>query len=80
MIKNTKPVEIILHINEDLQGKQIDHLENLLSKDNGITKAQVNPKRRHLMLVDYLPGIVTARDVLSYVRNRGYHAELVGGW
>lgn len=80
MRKNKKPVEIILHINEELQGKQIDHLENLIRHDNGITRAQVSPKRNHLMLVDYIPEIVTARDVLSYVRNRGYHAELVGGW
>ena len=79
MIKNRKPVEIILHINENLKIEQINHLESLLGNDEGITDARMNLKRKHLMLVDYIPGVVTAREVLSYVHNHGYHAELVGG-
>ena len=39
---------------------------------------RVNRSRKHLMLVDYLPGVVTARQVLNYVRNKGYNAALVG--
>ena len=80
MTENTKPVEIVLHIDENLQIKQINHLESLLNDDNGISNVRVNLRRNHLMLVDYIPGVVTARQVLSYVRNHGYHAELVGGW
>jgi len=80
MTENTKPVEIVLHIDENLQIKQINRLECLLNDDSGISNVRVNLRRNHLMLVDYIPGVVTARQVLSYVRNHGYHAELVGGW
>jgi len=79
MKKATKPVEIILHINEELQSTQINSLESSLSNDNGITSARFNPKRNHLMLVDYMPEIVSAREVLGYVHNRGYQAALIGG-
>ena len=79
MTKNKKPVEIVLHINENLEIEQINHLESLLCSDDGVTDARVNLKRNHLMLVDYVPGLVTAREVLNYVRNYGYRAKLVGG-
>ena len=79
MHKVTKPVEIILHINEELQSTQINNLESSLSNDNGITNARFNPNRNHLMLIDYLPEVISAREVLGYVQNRGYQAALVGG-
>lgn len=80
MTKNKKPVEIVLHINENLKIEQINHLESLLCSDNGVTDARVNLKRNHLMLVDYIPGLVTAQEVVNYVRDYGYRAELVGGF
>lgn len=79
MTQNAKPVEITLHIKETLQMQQINHLESLLCDDDGIADVHVNQQRSHLMLVDYIPGVVTSRDILSYVRNHGYHASLTGG-
>ena len=78
MSKNNNPVNIVVHINEDLQQEQIDMLETSLGSDAGIKEARVNRKRKHLMLVDYLPGVIPARQVLDYVRNKGYNAVLVG--
>ena len=79
MLKVTKPVGIILHVNEKLQGTEINSLESSLSNDNGVTNARFNPTRNHLMMVDYLPEVVSAREVLSYVHKRGYQAALIGG-
>ena len=79
MLKVAKPVGIILHINEDLQSAQINNLESSLGNNNGITKARFNTKRNHLMLVDYMSDVVSAREVLGYVHNHGYQASLVGG-
>ena len=78
MSKNNKPVNIVVHINEELQQEQIDMLETSLGSDAGIKDVRVNRKRKHLMLVDYLPGIIPARQVLDYVKNKGYNAVLVG--
>ena len=77
-MSNNSSVGIVVHISEDLHQEQISMLESSLGNDEGVTQARVNRNRKHLMLVDYLPGVVTARQVLDYVRNKGYNAALVG--
>ena len=62
----------------DLKQDQISMLETSLGNDEGVTNARINPDRKHLMLIDYVPGVISARQVLSYVTNKGYNAALVG--
>jgi len=76
---NNNPVGIVVHIIEELQHEQIDKLETSLGSDAGVKEARVNRDRRHLMLVDYMPGLITARQVIDYIRSKGYNAVLVGG-
>jgi len=78
MNKNN-PVGIVVHIIEELQHEQINKLETSLGSDAGVKEARVNRDRKHLMLVDYMPGIITARQVLDYIKSKGYNAVLVGG-
>ena len=73
------PVGIVIHINDELQQEQISKLENSLGSDAGVKKVRINRDRSHFMLVDYMPTIVTARQVINYVKNKGYNAVLVGG-
>ena len=75
MSKNNKPVNIVVHINEELQQEQIDMLETSLGSDAGIKEVRVNRKRKHLMLVDYDPQDIAALDLLGKVRSHGVHAE-----
>ena len=78
MSKNNNSAGIVVHISEDLHHVQISMLETSLGNDEGVTSARVNRDRKHLMLVDYMPGVVTAQQVLNYVTNKGYKAALVG--
>lgn len=78
-MRNNNPVGIVVHIIEELQHEQINKLESALVTDKGVKEARVNRDRKHLMLVDYMPGIITARQVLNYIQNKGYNAVLVGG-
>ncbi len=78
MSNNNNPVGIVVHINEELQQDQISKLEASLGSDSGIKGAHINRERKHLMLVDYMPGVTTARQVINNVRNKGYNAVLVG--
>ena len=73
------PVGIVIHIKDELQQEQISKLENSLGSDAGVKEARINRDRNHFMLVDYMPSIVTARQVINYVKNKGYNAVLVGG-
>ena len=75
---NNNPVGIVVHINEELQQEQIEKLETSLGSDAGVKKVHINRSRKHLILVDYIPGIIHARQVIDYVKNKGYNAVLVG--
>jgi len=79
MSNNNNPVGIVIHINEVLQQEQISKLENSLGSDAGVKEARINRNRNNFMLVDYMPSVVTARQVINYVKNRGHNAVLVGG-
>ncbi len=79
MSNNNNHVGIVVHINEELQHEQINKLETSLGSDAGVKEARINRDRSHLMLVDYMPGVITAREVINYVKNKGYNAVLVGG-
>ena len=78
-MSNKNPVGIVIHINEELQQEQISKLENSLGSDAGVKEARINRDRSHFMQVDYIPSIVTARQVINYVKSKGYNAVLVGG-
>ena len=78
-MSNNHSVGIVVHISENLQQEQINSLESSLGSDKGVKTARINRDRRHLMLVDYMPGVITARQVINYVRNKGYNAA-VAGW
>ena len=72
-------VEIVVHIDETLDDKNLSQLEESLCQDFGIECVRIHPNRQHLMLVDYLPDNVDTMQVLNYVKNKGVNAELVGG-
>lgn len=72
-------IEVVIHIDESLSTPDIASLEQSLCEDYGIEKAHVNPTRQHLMLVDFSPESVNSMQVLDYVKNKGVHAELIGG-
>ena len=72
-------IEVIVHIDESLSNPDIADLESSLCEDYGIEKVHINPTRQHLMLIDFSPEDVNSLQVLDYVKNKGVHAELIGG-
>ena len=70
--------DIVIHIDEELDDARIHELERDLSMRAGVVSACVHEDRRHLMVVDYDPQDVRSADLLSHVRARGLHAELIG--
>ncbi len=72
-------IEIVIHIDESLSTPDISDLEKSLCEDHGIEKVHINPTRQHLMLIDFSPEDVNSSQVLDYVKNKGVHAELIGG-
>jgi hypothetical protein len=71
-------VNLVVHIDEELSDHQIEDLEHELAFAPGITSACIHERTRHLMVVDYDPKMARSIDILSNVKQRGYHAELIG--
>ncbi|MGB3917387.1 MAG: heavy-metal-associated domain-containing protein [Thiothrix litoralis] len=75
---NRYDVAVVMHIDEELSDMEIHTLEHDLSFSHGIRSACINGRTRHLMVVDYDPEQAYSYDILSTVRDRGYHAALIG--
>jgi len=73
-----KTVDLIIHIDEELDDTRIHEIEKSLIQNEGVHSACVHEKARHLMLVDYDPDDVASGQLLEHVQAQGFHAELVG--
>lgn len=71
-------VEIVIHVDEDLNEQQRASLIEALEQQEGVEKAIFTEHRRHLMLIDYDAGKLKALDVLGFVRQEHVNAELIG--
>jgi hypothetical protein len=69
----------VVHINESLSDDQIHNIEKTLSSVRGIVSACTHNKTPHLMVVDYDPQTIHARELLSHLQRSGVHASLIGG-
>jgi hypothetical protein len=69
----------VVHINESLSDDQIHHIEKNLSVVQGIVSACAHTKTPHLMVVDYDPQTIHARELLFHFQRSGVHASLIGG-
>jgi hypothetical protein len=73
-----KNVEIIVHINETLDGITRDGLKATILESKGVFSAEFCPLRFHLLLVQYDRTKVNSREVLSKVVANNLSAQLVG--
>lgn len=75
-MKNT--VDIIIHINEQLNNKERIKLSGEVSQIDGIISAGFEGKLSHLMVVAYDNLKTRHVEIVAGVRNRGLNAQLVG--
>jgi hypothetical protein len=69
----------VVHINESLSADQIHHIERKLSDVKGVVSACAHVKTPHLLVVDYDPRTLEAKQLLRYIHRSGLHAALIGG-
>ncbi|MGF1548604.1 MAG: heavy-metal-associated domain-containing protein [Thiotrichales bacterium] len=70
--------DIVVHIDETLDEHRLRDLEKDLGTATGIISACVHENRRHLLVVDYDPDLISSQRILHSVRHHGVHAELIG--
>lgn len=71
-------VEIIVHINETLDGVTRNSLQAAILEDNGVFSAEFCPLRYHLLLVQYNRTKLNSQDVLAKVVAQNLTAQIVG--
>jgi len=71
-------VEVLVHVDENLDEMQRQDLAGFLESTDGIESAEFCPLRFHLMLVQYNRERMNSQDVLGQVKSRNVHAELIG--
>jgi hypothetical protein len=68
-----------VHINESLSADQIHDIERELAGVRGVVSACAHEKTPHLLVVDYDPRALEARQLLHHFQRSGLHAALIGG-
>ena len=71
-------VDVLIHVNEDLDNRQQVELEQSLRELDGVIAPRFNSTHPHLMLVAFNPRHVQSRTLLKQVESVGYHAQLIG--
>lgn len=69
----------VVHINEFLSAEQIHELERDLADISGVVSACAHKKTPHLLVVDYDPRALEARQLVQHFERSGLHAALIGG-
>jgi hypothetical protein len=75
---NIHQVEIVIHVDNQLDEDQRNKLVSSIEGREGVEKAIFTKGREHLMLIDYDPNKIRSMDVLGFVRDEHINAELVG--
>lgn len=75
---NLHQVEVVVHVDDELNEGQQAEMVRRLRGCEGIEDAHFTPGRSHLLLIDYDRDRIQSRDVLGYVRQNHAGAELVG--
>lgn len=73
-----KMVDILVHVNEDLNQPGQEALEKVVCDMPGVFSVHIPARKSHLMLVDYNPDWTSSKSIMGRVRASGLHAQLVG--
>lgn len=69
---------IMVDVKQVLSHKNSDELVRELGEMQGVSRARVSPRVRHLVLVDYDPKVTDSQRILGTVMRHGFDARLVG--
>lgn len=71
-------VDIVVHIDEEIEEDKRYDIVNELKNSKGIYSAEFCPLRFHLMVLGYDRDLINSKEVLARVESQKVHAQLVG--
>ncbi len=70
--------DIILHIDNDLDTKMREAVENELRSINGVISVHMPEDKPHLVEVAYNPSAVKSENIVHSIRELAGHVEMAG--
>lgn len=73
-----KSVDVILHINENLDLSARESLRDELMRIDGVMAAEADTAKQHLMIIEYNPDVTDPASFVELAKQRGLHTQLIG--
>jgi hypothetical protein len=70
--------EVVVHVNEALDGDRCEVFEQEMRDVRGVLDLSFCRTRHHLMIVQYLPEVVSSVDIIGHIRRLAGEAQLIG--
>lgn len=70
--------DVVIHINESVDHNRRVEIADAIRARAGVMGVAHHDEKPHLLIVEYNPGQVQAKDLLQVALDKGVHAQLVG--
>lgn len=70
--------DVTLHVDQNLNPEELEKLESAIRQKEGVVSVHINPKKNHLVVVEYNPKTMNSTELVDILRTRGLHGELIG--
>lgn len=70
--------DVVIHINESVTHDRRVEIADIVRNQAGVMGVAHHDEKPHLMIVEFDPAEVHAKDLLQVVLDQGVHAQLVG--
>lgn len=70
--------DVVIHINESVDHDQRTAIADLVRAHSGVMAVSHHDEKPHLMIVEFDPEQVHAKELLQVVLDQGVHAQLIG--
>ena len=76
---STREIDIVVHIDEDLDAQNKHRVEYTMLKATGIGYAAFDKYREHLLIIGYDPSRTDSSKILNLVKQQHLNPELIVG-
>ena len=70
--------DVVIHINESVEHDRRVEIADAIRDQEGVMGVAHHDEKPHLLIVEYDPARVHAKDLLEVALDQGVHAQLVG--
>jgi len=75
---DNKMVDIMLHIDEEIDSQEREILRDTLLHTDGVMAADTHDTRPHLLIIEYNPDVIGSSEFIHIAQRSGLHAQLIG--